>query len=275
MVQFIGEDLLARDREGKLCSRIATVFPAGGTVVTIPGIHAMQRIAYVEQLDRQRVRSGLPPLTEDQQEALWSAAVDLVIDEDGTVLIRPDPTQMELAFEADELLQQVVSKKYIRFMYVLNPAVREAIKRRGECWRISPLPRTPEEMSRMIAGSRIGIGCRDIYYYNPSSGTRLLTCQDFTRLGELGEAELRQHLQEIKEYSTRKNRMGNSEIAFFMADSKAMSAEFATHEFLTMGPEELSRQLPRSASGSGCWLRRSSSAMTPTTRNGAGQCTPP
>src|ERR1700679_3265580 len=136
MVHFIGEDLLARDREGKLCSRIATVFPAGGTVATLPGIHAMQRIAYVEQLDRQRVRSGLPPLTEDQQEAIWTAAVDLVIDEDGTVRIRPDPTQMDLAFEADELLQQVVSKKHIRFMYVLNPAVREAIKRRGECWRI-------------------------------------------------------------------------------------------------------------------------------------------
>jgi hypothetical protein len=239
MVQFIGEDLLARDREGKLCSRIATVFPGGGTVVTLPGIHAMQRIAYVEQLDRQRVRSGLPPLTEDQQEAIWTAAVDLVIDEDGTVLIRPDPTQMDLAFEADELLQQVVSKKYIRFMYVLNPAVREAIKRRGECWRISPLPRTPEEMGKMIAGSRIGIGCGEIYYYNPASGTRLLTYQDFARLADLGEAQLRQHLQEIREYSARKNRMSNAEIAFFMADSKALSAQFGPHEFLTMGPEEL------------------------------------
>jgi hypothetical protein len=241
MVQFIGEDLLARDRDGKLCSRIATVFPAGGTVVTIPGIHAMQRIAYVEQLDRQRVTSGLPPLTEDQQEAIWSAAVDLVIDEDGTILIRPDPTQMDLAFEGDELLQQVVSKKHIRFMYVLNPAVRDAIKQRGECWRISPLPRSPEEMTRMITGSRIGIGCGEIYYYNPASGTRLLTYQEFARLGGLGDGDLRRHLQEIRDYSTRKNRMSNAEVAFFMADSKALSAQFAPYSFPALGPEELQR----------------------------------
>lgn len=241
MVQFIGEDLLARDPDGKLCSRIATVFPAGGTVVTLPGIHAMQRIAYVEQLDRQRVTSGLPPLTEDQQEAIWMAAVDLVIDEDGTVLVRPDPAQMDLAFEADELLQQVVSKKYIRFMYVLNPAVRDAIKHRGECWRISPLPRSPEEMARMIAGSRIGIGCTEIYYYNPASGTRLLTYQEFTKLSDLPEAEFRRHLQEIQQYSALKNRMGNSEIAFFMADGKAMSAQFVPHEFLTMGQDALAQ----------------------------------
>ena len=116
---------------------------------------------------------------------------------------------MSLAFAADELLQKLYSKKQIKFLYVMNPLVREAIKRRGECWRISPLPRSPEEMARMITSSRIGIGGRPIYYYNAVTGTRLLTYQEFCNLGKLDLAERRQHLIEIRDYSAQTNRTRN------------------------------------------------------------------
>ena len=74
------------------------------------------------------------------------------------MLIRPDPNNMQLMFRADELLQELVSKHHIKFLLVRNEKVRAAIKQRGEYWRISPLPKTPEAMRQMIAASKIAIG---------------------------------------------------------------------------------------------------------------------
>ena len=50
-----------KDAYGKLKSRIATVFPSGNTLVTLPGIHATQRLAYLDMLGRERAESGLGP----------------------------------------------------------------------------------------------------------------------------------------------------------------------------------------------------------------------
>jgi hypothetical protein len=238
MPRVIGEDLLAHDEQGRSRVRIATVFPRTETIVTLAGTHATQRVAYVDALNQERAQSGRPPLSEDQEETEWLSAVDLIVDDDA-ILIRPDPKDMPLAFAADELLQQVTSKKRIRFLHVLDQRVRDAIKRRGECWRISPLPRSPEEMKRMIASSRIAIGGRDIYYYNKASGTRLLTCQQFQSLNGLAERELRQHLAEIQEYSQRTNRFGNPEVAFFEAGNGAMSRAFAGFNFFDIDASRL------------------------------------
>lgn len=239
MPQFIGEDLLARDENGRLCARIATVFPRGGTIVTLPGIHATQRMAYAQSLSEQRASAGLEPLGEEQLEAESLRGVDLVIEED-TVLIRPDPNEMALAFEADELLQEILPKEKIKFLHVLDAKVRDAIKRRGECWRINALPRSPEQMRQMIEASKIAIGGRDIYYYNNATGTRFLTYQAFHELASLPEAELRQHLIEICNHANRLNRHGRLEVAFFMAEASALPADFAARDFAAMAAPELS-----------------------------------
>lgn len=230
MPQVIGDDLLARDADGSLRCRIATVFPRTETIVTLAGIHATQRVGYVDLLNAQRREKGLTPLSADEEMDIWLTAVDLVVDDDA-ILIRPDPAQMDLAFEADEILQKLYSKKQIKFLHVLNPQVRRAIQERGECWRISQLPRSPEEMMRMIAASRIGIGGRPIYYYNSVSGTRLLTCDSLASLGNLPEPELRQHLAEIRNYSGKTNRLRNPEISFFRAEPGPILAALAGHDF--------------------------------------------
>src|SRR5439155_8008901 len=93
--------------------------------------------------------------------------------------------------------QQVISKKRIKFLHVMNRQVRDAIQRRGERWRISPVPRLANDMRRMIAGCRIGIAGREIYYYNRTTGTRYLTYQEYCNLGKLDDADLRRHLAEI------------------------------------------------------------------------------
>lgn len=235
---IIGEHPLARDAQGNLTSRIATVFPYVDTIVTIPGIHATQRVAFVEILNRQREAAGHPPLSEYEQNLHFENSVDLVMEGD-TILIRPDPMKMDLAFDADELLQEIAPKHKIRFLHVMNQKVRQAIKCRGENWRINPLPRGVEEMKKMILVSRIGIGGEDIYYYNRSTGTRVLTCGEFGRLLRFSEPQLRIHLSEIQDFSQRRNRHGHPEIAFFRAAGGFSSGDFGPFDFYAMGTEEL------------------------------------
>jgi hypothetical protein len=117
--------------------------------------------------------------------------------------------------------------------------VRDAIKRRGECWRISPLPKSPAEMKQMIAASRIGIGGAEIYYYSKPAGTRFLTCQEFAQLARQDDAGLRQYLIEIKDFSARGNRMGHPEIDFFTAERRFTWRDLAAYDLGALGADQL------------------------------------
>lgn len=236
--RIIGEHPLATDQNGKLKSRIATVFPFSNTIVTLPGIHATQRIAFIDALTRQRLEHGLGPMSRTEESAEWRNSVDLIM-EDDSILIRPDPDGMPICFRADELLQNLVPKHQIKFLLVRNQQVRSAIKRRGECWRICPLPKTPKEMKHMIAASRIAIHGNELYYYSKTTGTRLLSYDSFADLGRLGDSALRRHLAEIRDYSAGVNRHGSREIAFFMVGDGFSKDDFAPHDFDTIDGETL------------------------------------
>ena len=117
--------------------------------------------------------------------------VDLVLDED-SILIRPDRSDM--TWRSRRMKRSSSSTRSRSALHVLDEQVRHAIQRRGELWRICPLPQSPAEMMRMIRVSRIAITARPIYYYNSASGSRLLTCGEFLALGQLGDADLRGQL---------------------------------------------------------------------------------
>ncbi len=236
--RIIGEHPLAKDRNGKLKSRIATVFPHGNTIVTTPGTHATQRWAYVDVLNRLRLEQGFGEMSPKEESAEWRNSVDLIVEE-STILIRPNPENMPLCFKADDLLQRLVPKHRIKYMSVRDRQVHSSIKRRGECWRISLLPKTPEEMKRMIAASRIAIHGRELYYYSKATGTRQLTCESFTGLAEMEDSELRLHLEEIRRFSARFNRQGNREIDFFTAGRRFSKDDFAPHDFDALDGDKL------------------------------------
>lgn len=238
VLNIIGEHPLVKDASGAITSKIATLFPASRQLITLPGVHATQRLAWLEMLKAQRLAADEAPLTAQEEDAALEAAVDLIV-EGGCILIRPDPDNMPLAFAADELLQTLVPKRDIRFLFLRNPSVRDAIKRRGECWRINPLPLSSEEMQQMIVSSRMGIGGRAIYYYNKARGQRLLTYQEFCGLGELPDAQLRQHLIEIQQYAVATNRLGTREIGFFMSEGLFGAADLASCELASMPDGEL------------------------------------
>lgn len=237
-LRIIGEHPLARDVHGVLKSRIATVFPRRRTVVTLPGIHAWQRMAFIDFLNSQHRAAGQRSLTLEEEVLECEQSVDLIIDQEN-VLIRPDPENMALAFEADELLQELVAKQQIRFLHVRHEKVLQAIKARGECWRISPLPKTTAEMCRMIRESKISIRGHAIYYYNAVTGTRYLTLQEFDGLAKFEPAVLRQHLVEIAQWSGQTNRLANPEIDFFLTDATFGHKDFAAYDWPGLTPESL------------------------------------
>lgn len=217
MVFFLGEPLRLDDAESPTSrTSIATVFPQARTIVTLPGIHASQRQQFVEHLNRQRAAQQLAPLNDDEQLALWQSAVDLIVRPD-RVLIRPDPERMDLAFDADSLLVEAIPKRRIRFLFANDQRVRDAIRRRGEAWRINPLPKSADEIRRLIAGSLTSVGGRALYYYNAARGSRVLTCDQFARLADLDDDTLRDHLAEIATLAGRRNAAGYPELELFMA----------------------------------------------------------
>lgn len=237
-LKIMGDPPLMRDAQGKLKSRISTLFPRTAELITRPGIHAGQRMMYLDLLNEQRRAAGLPPLSPEEELEECEHSVDLIHEPD-LILIRPDPANMHLAFEADALLQELVSKRQIKFLQVSDMQVRQAIKESGECWRISPLPRSVEEMKKMILESRISIGGNPIYYYNKLTGTRYLTCHEFAQLRGLKPQALASHLQEIADYSRKTNRMNYPEVDFFLADASFGAADFAALDWTQASPEAL------------------------------------
>ena len=217
-LELIGPHPFERDEQGRKKVRIGTLFLDQKALYTLaPGVHAWQRSAFIELVNRRRAADAPGPLNLDEEEKICRDSVDLIFDPD-QVLIRPDPARMDLAFAADELLQELVSKRRIMFLAVSDRRVREAIKRRGECWRISAIPTTKEERARLILSSKVAIQELPIYFYNRLTGTRWLTCGEFANLGGLNDAALARQLQEIASCSIRRNNLGRPELDFFAAD---------------------------------------------------------
>ncbi len=238
-VTIIGGNPLPGAGNPRPASRIATLFVDTATLVTSPPFHILQRAAYTDELDRQRQSQGQPPLTPAEKSHACEQAVDLFTGEHG-FLIRPDPENMPLAFAADEILQTLVpSKRRVRFMYVRHAKVQQALRERGEYWRIAPHPQTPADMLRAIADARIAIGGRPIYYYSPTRGTRHLTAQAFAELAGLPAEGLRQHLIEIRDYSVRHNRLGARELSFYGATDRFTPQALARHPYENASEAEL------------------------------------
>lgn len=238
-LEVIGPHPFELDEKGQLKTRIGSLFPSDRCLFTeVPGVHAWQRLRFIERLNAQREGLSLPPLTAEQEADVSANSVDLVF-EPGMILIRPDPERMDLAFAADELLQEIVSKRQIRFLSVADLRVREAIKWRGEYWRIDSIPKDRAAKQKLVLESKVAIQGRPIYYYNRLIGTRWLTLQEFEGLGSLEDAALRAHLQEIGEYAVRRNRLGRPELEFFAADPEKIGPEDFSGSFAEMAPEPL------------------------------------
>ncbi len=237
-LEIIGPHPFARDEQGRQLVRIGTLFPDQLVLYTEPpGVHAWQRLNFLDCLNGRRASQGLPPLTPDEEQQVASNSVDLVFEAD-QIMIRPDPERMELAFAADELLQALISKRQVKFLSLADVRVREAIKRRGECWRLSSIPKNRDAQRRMVEASKVHISGRPIYYYNRLTGTRWLTFHEFEKLRDLPAPELAAHLQEIADHSARRNRLEHPEVNFFAVEMRHFGpTDFAEARYDQLAPD--------------------------------------
>lgn len=239
-LKIIGQWPRAASQGVRYTKAVGTIFPSLSILVVVPGIHITQRFALIDYLNKERQMKGLAPLSQEQEEEIFAGGVDLFF-EANTILIRPQPDNMELTFQADELLQEVESKLRIKFLQATNKEVLMAIKKRGECWRINPLPRSSAEIGNWIRNSKTSIGGRPIYYHNLITGTRYLTYESFASLKDLPPEDLAKHLQEIQFYSNRYNQLKYKEVAFFGAEDTFGPFLFNGYDFLKMPLEELKK----------------------------------
>ena len=211
---ILGDPLFARNPDGSLKSRIGTIFFRTPGLVTQRGIHAMQRMAWIRALNDERAAAGQPPLTEAEEEAELADSADLLFTDD-YVLIRPDPARMDLAFKADEALQALVSKRNIRFLNTHAANVRDALRARGENWRMARRPASPEEIDRAIESARVSIQNASVYFYNGQTGTRYLTAGGYATVSAFAPDAFRAQVVEVVKGLAGRNRLGQPDIALF------------------------------------------------------------
>lgn len=244
-MKILGESIFARDAEGRLLSRIGTLFLKTPGLVTRKGVHAMQRMMWIDEMNAQRKAAGLAPLTPAEEEEELSFSVDLIFTDDA-VLVRPDPDRMDLAFRADEALQTFVSKRKIRFLNTHSAKVRNALRARGENWRMSRAPISPEDMALLVERSKIAILGEPIYYYNSATGTRYITVGASSALTPLDGDRLKANIKELQAMLSRRNRIGCPELDLFPVTTpieikqriKALDTE-------RMSPDELKAEIRR------------------------------
>jgi hypothetical protein len=236
---MLGPSLYGQGGTGVFTPRVATIFPRQRVLITYKVPHYQQHRAMLELADQQRTEQGLPLMTSEERDELFAQGVDLIVHPE-TIYIRPDSDHMDLVFEADERLQQLVSKLRIRFMLAGNEQVYRALKGRGESWRITPGTISTEEMVQLIKNSRMALGGRQIYYHSPSTGTRMLTLQAFRELGGSSDEELRQVLLEIQEYGSKKNQKHHREVDFFLG-SWSLHEAFHRADFVNVDAAGLRR----------------------------------
>ena len=213
-MKIIGDRMFAKDADGKLLSRIGTIFLKTSGLVTKKGIHAMQRAMWLDELNAQRAAEGKPALTPSEEDEEMAESVDLIFTEE-EVLIRPNPDRMDLAFRADEELQKLVSKRVIRFLNTSSAKVRGALRERGENWRMARQPISQDDMADLINASKIPVGEKPIYYYNRTTGTRYITAGGYREIENLPADAFRRQIAEVIDGLGRRNRLGRPEVDIF------------------------------------------------------------
>lgn len=223
-VTILGPDLFCRGGDEKLCSPIASVFPNHGLIVTVKGIHALHAVIAAEFLGR---RMGEESAAESVVDSVYCDAVALLI-RNSSVLIRSDLENMDRIFAADEILQRVVPKGCIQFTGVHLEEVRKQLRKQGESWRISPSPRSVDEIIHYIQASQVHVHTGATYYYNAPRGGRFLTYEEFLRIRPLLRNDPKEALARLREIAllTRMvNNQGARELSFFLPPGKDLPRE--------------------------------------------------
>ena len=227
-MKLIGPPVLACDATGNLKSGIGTVFLKTPGVVTTGAMHILQRKTWIDTLNQERMSEGRAPLTAEEELDEMDLSVDLLFDNEQKVIqIRPDPNEMDMAFLADEMLQELVSKHKIVYLNIDTPRVRNKLMKKGEYWRMSQLSFDPVKMNLLLSSSRVSISNFPLYFYNKNTGTRFLTLNVFKNIGVMNDSDFRAQLLEIATNIKKTNYHGRPEIDIFPLNCKFTRDSFS------------------------------------------------
>ncbi len=220
---FIGPDFFEVDEKGEPLSHIGTIFPEYRTIITVRGIHAYH-ISIMTEFLRQTTPEGQLPEADELERLICLDAVPLAFRGE-MIIIRSDPTGMENVFAADRILQSFFPKERIQFTGLNIPEIRMQLRRRGECWRMSPTPRSVVEICRYLRASKVQVATGLCVYHNELTGDRFLTCDEFMRIRPLIEqdrSEALARLREILNLLHRTNIWGIPELSFLLPAGKEL-----------------------------------------------------
>lgn len=234
---LVGGHPFEKNKDGKPRFNMGEVFPAHNTVAFGNGTHQIVREDYVDYLNAERAKKNISKLSFEKEIILTRSCVDLVVRGD-FIYIRPKPTEngMKMAFEADRMLQEIVPEQRIKFMGLDDPFIRQAVKKRGELWRISSLPRTRTGKKQLIRNSKIHIQHRKMYYHNAVTGTKYLTYWEFEKLGRLKPTTVGRCLKEITAYLNARNHLNQPELLLFKTRKKVFTRKFLTYDYTELPP---------------------------------------
>lgn len=213
MPKHLGPDPFEQITDGRLAGTykhgMICVYPSLDIVVSGSGTHGDchgRLVSSAEEL-------GLDPSLASE----WLKDYVAAVVRDGNVLIRDDGHPMPHVFHAAELLEEVFYDQAdrIRYLGITDERVRDAVRGKGQLWRINPPAQTTEEMEKYIRSSRVQIGSEVVYYYDPHSGTRYLTEQAVESLFELDEERHRACAEEIAAYAGKQNKCGIPQVVGF------------------------------------------------------------
>lgn len=225
-ITFIGPDFFAVDEKGDLLSPIASVFPKFRTIVSVRGIHAYHVSIMLEFL-KQRSPLKEPCGSEEIELEIYEDAVSLLF-RGALILVRSDPSNMEHVFAADLMLQSFFPKERIQFTGLHVPEIRRQLRQRGESWRMSPAPRSVEEICSHVRASKVQVSTGLTVYYNAPTGGRFLTYDEFMRIRALLERDRSEALARLKEMLNlfrRLNSRGSRELSFFLPAGTSLNFE--------------------------------------------------
>ncbi|RME94351.1 MAG: hypothetical protein D6766_06025, partial [Verrucomicrobia bacterium] len=140
-------------RQSPHATRPATFFLDHQVLVTDGLTHAMQWARFAEWLQEKRRQAGEPELSEEELASRMGRSAVLYI-RNGCLELPLARNDRDLLLEADSLLQADFPKHRIRFLGVSDQEFIEAIRRRGELWRITPPPTSREAITKFIEQRR-------------------------------------------------------------------------------------------------------------------------
>jgi hypothetical protein len=121
-MRFIGRPITEKTPNGEYHRGPATIIVSDQTVTTDGPSHAGQIENYLSRGAPRPADGGDEAARANLFKLLADKAVCLFVERD-SILIRPNPDHMELAFEADKLLQVLIPKWRIRYLYPHNPQI--------------------------------------------------------------------------------------------------------------------------------------------------------